>query len=356
MKSQYIISISCISPQHTFESNGFFENDYAEAFHTNILYCKEANFKKYINPIQIRRMSRLLKMGYSVAVDCLEKVKDRKIDSVIFGTGKGSLSDTESFLKSIKAYQETALNPTQFIHSTYNQINGLVSLNKKIDSYNVTYVHKAFSFEHSLLDAMMLLEENAENVLVGAFEEITEEHFNIKKKFGFFKEENINSLHLFNDLSKGSIAGEGCTFFVLSNQKTKDKQAMVIDLKTLYQPNKESIHHSIKEILNQNNLSSADIDIILHGANGCTQQANHFEFFKSQFPQTDIIPFKQFCGEYDTAIQFAFWIATQILENQKVPSFFVNQEQQPIQVKKIRNILIYNNYFEINQSILLLSI
>ncbi len=356
MKPQYIISISCLSPQHTFESNGFFENDHAEAYHTNILYCKEANYKKYINPIQIRRMSRLLKMGYSVAVDCLEKVKDRHIDGVIFGTGKGSLSDTEFFLKSIKTYQETALNPTQFIHSTYNQINGLVSLNKKINSYNVTYVHKAFSFEHSLLDAMMLLEENAKNVLVGAFEEISEEHFNIKKAWGVFKNEMINSLHLFNNDSKGTIAGEGCTFFVLSNQKTQEKQAKVLDLKTLYQPNDESIHHSIMELLNQNNLASADIDIILHGANGCIQQANHFDFFKSQFPQTDIVPFKQFCGEYDTAIQFAFWIATQILEQQKVPSFFTNQEQQPLQAKRIRNILIYNNYFENNQSILLLSI
>ncbi len=356
MEAKYIISISCLSPQNTLEPNIFFNELTPENYNTNILYCKDLDFKKYINPVQIRRMSRLLKMGLSVAIDCLEKVKDRQMDGVILGTGKGSLSDTEAFLKSIKTYQETALNPTQFIHSTYNQVNGLVSLNKKIDSYNVTYVHKAFSFEHSLLDALMLLGEGAQNVLCGAFEEISEEHFNIRKSWGVFKEKKINNLDLFQDAAPGTIAGEGSTFFVLSTKKTNENQAKVIDVKTLYDVNNLNLYNEIDEILRKNNIVKEDIDIIFHGANGFKEQQNHYEYFKKQFQHTEIIPFKQYCGEYDTAVQFAFWLSSQILEKQKIPPFLLNFEQQVPKLKRIKNILIYNNYFEKNQSLLLLNI
>lgn len=351
----YIISSSCLSPQKTFEQEVIFSEGEIFSCDTNLLFCQEVDFKKYINPVQIRRMSRVLRMGYAAAVYCLQQVADKKIEGVIFGTGKGSMTDTEAFLRAIKDYHETALNPTQFIHSTYNQVNGLVSLNQKIDSYNVTYVHRGFSFEHSLLDAMMLLEEQAQNVLFGTFEEMTEEHFSIKKSWKNYKQEFVNNLNLFQSKTIGTIAGEGCGFFVLGNKKNTLNSVKVMDVKTLYKPDESTLFQAINLFLQKNDLHFSDIDIIMHGDNGNIQQKNHYSYFENHFSNASLLNFKHLSGEFDTAIHFGFWLAFKILEQQQIPHFLIRKRAQ-IAHQEIRHILLYNNYLEDNQSLILMGI
>ena len=54
---------------------------------------------------------------------------------------------------------EKHLTPTFFMQGTYNALSGLVALTLKCNGYNNTYVNKGFSFETSLHDAMMHLNE-----------------------------------------------------------------------------------------------------------------------------------------------------------------------------------------------------
>ncbi len=90
-------------------------------------------------------MSRVLKMGLVAALQCLRNGSVSTPGAMITGTGKGSLQDTERFLKNITEYAETALNPTPFIQSTYNSVNGLIALQQKYMQYNNTFVHRGFS-------------------------------------------------------------------------------------------------------------------------------------------------------------------------------------------------------------------
>jgi 3-oxoacyl-(acyl-carrier-protein) synthase len=359
MKPVYIISSSCISPQLTFGPDAaFLLSEDIRSTDSNVLYCLEPDFKQFINPVQIRRMSRALKIGFSTAIDCLNQSGVEQIDAVIVGTGKGCLVDTESFLHSIKQYHETALNPTHFIHSTYNQLNGMIALSRKINSYNMTYVHRGFSFEHSVLDAALLMEEGeAKFALAGSFDEMTSEHLAVKGNWGYWKKEKIDSRHLLSSDTPGTIAGEGSSFFVLGNERSAERQVCIRDIRTLYKPAESDIQHAITRLLHENHLHSTDIDLIMCGNNGNSHQLHYDKLLSRTFSESTFLYFKHLCGDYDTASQFGCWLSTQILLQQTIPGFLYHPlNNKPFQRESVRHILLYNNYFEINQSLILLSI
>ncbi len=353
MSPLYIISSSCISPQQSFGSSAM-PNEII-SYNGSKLTCIEPDFSKFINPVQIRRMSRALKFGFSTAIDCLQKVTCIP-DAIIIGTGKGCLTDTEAFLHSIKNYEETALNATPFIHSTYNQLNGMIALNKKINSYSVTYVHRAFSFEHCLLDTALHFDEHEiESSLVGCFDEMTEEHFNMKMQWGFWKKESIESNSLLLHKSKGSIAGEGSAFFMLSKTKPETVCNSILDIATLFQPSLADLEKEIQYLLEKNNLRLSDIDILLSGDNGDANSYDANDFVKRICNQSTVLYFKPLCGEYDTASGFGVYLANQILNEQYIPDYLYHpNEINKYSKKGIKHILIYNNYFGLNQSFILM--
>ena len=355
MKPIYIVSTSCISPQQTFKSDGL-PTSIIET-ETNAFHCIEPDFKQYINPVQIRRMSRALKIGYAAAIECMNQIPDQEPEAIIIGTGKGCLTDTEVFLHSIKEHNETALNATPFIHSTYNQLNGMIALNKKINSYNVTYVHRGFSFEHAMLDAILLFKEGeARTILVGSFDEMTAEHYIVKQNWGYWKEEKINSSSLLKSTTKGTIAGEGSAFFLLSTEKPQTPCIRLQSIATLYKPSNEQLEFELTRLLNEHNISIQEINALLLGENGDCNNTLQFQFVKSLIPQAQQLSFKHLCGEYDTASSFACWISSQILIHQNIPEYLnLNSTNKNQETKKLKHILIYNNYFQLNQSFILLS-
>lgn len=348
MQPLYINSSACISPQETFGSELHFQKQYD----TPLLQCIEPDFRKYINPVQIRRMSKVLKMGFSTAIECLNNAGDALIDAIILGTGKGSMEDTEQFLHSIRTYQETALNATHFIHSTYNQVNGAVALQRKINSYNITYVHRAFSFEHCLIDAQLhFMEDNCHNILVGSFDEMTQEHYVVKSHWDFWKkEQHISNFELIQSNTNGTIAGEGAMFMVLSRTPS-DAGICIREVQTMYKPNQDSILQNIHKILKKHQLEMNDIDVFISGYNGDVRFKNAYDGVHPLFNNIPIAFTKHLSGEYDTASSFMTWMAHSILEKQHVPDELLSPKKSKA---PIRNVLIYNNYYNVNASLILL--
>ena len=62
--------------------------------------------------------------------------------------------------------------------------------------------------------------------------------------------------------------------------------------------------------------------------------------------------FKHLCGEYQTASSFGLWLAAMILKNGQVPETVLLDGTPPI---KLRNILIYNHYRNLDHSLMLVS-
>ena len=171
----YIQGIGLISPQETYSTESFLEN--IVEHDTEMLNSVGPVYKEFINPIQLRRMSRLIKMGISTAKISLADAGVEMPGAIISGTGLGLMEDTEKFLMSVLDNNEEFLTPTAFIQSTHNTISGAVAIALKCNNYNNTYAHRGFSFESALLDGILLVNDgDADNILIGGFAEITKQH------------------------------------------------------------------------------------------------------------------------------------------------------------------------------------
>ena len=350
----YIKGIGNISPQQTSDSKVFLNE--VVNHESDFLSCIEPNYKQYINPIQLRRMSKLIKMGISASKICLQDAGIENPGAIITGTGLGLVGDTEKFLNQVLDYNEEFLAPTAFIQSTHNTISGQVAIALKCFNYNNTYSHRGFSFESALLDGMLLVHnKDAENVLVGGFDEITAEHHSIIKKTRWVKKEIIKSLELLNHKTPGTIVGESVAFFTLTGKQTESNYARIKDIKTIYKPeNYQEIDAKIDEFLAKNDLSKDDIDLVVLGLNGNADTDDVYYHLADNYFDTNYAYFKHLSGDYHTVGSFALWFAANTIKHQRVPEV-ARFRKENFTEKPIRNVLVYNHFREVDHSIYLLT-
>ena len=347
----YIRATGNISPQNTLGQSSL-PPELTE-YNTTRLRSVEPDYSKLIDVKLIRRMSRIIKMGVAAALQCLQEAGINNPDAIVTGTAYGCLEDTGIFLQKMVQNKEEMLTPTAFIQSTHNTIGAQIALLLNCNGYNNTFVHRGFSFESALLDAIMLLEEKtAGNVLVGGIDEITDFSFGITSRFGLFKKNISSNFDLFNSSSKGSIAGEGAAFFLLSNQPSEHNYAVLDGIHTFYKPadNKET-QDNIQLFLNEQSVSMSDIDIVVCGRNGDKEDGKIYDHLKETiFNKTPVIHYKHLCGEYPTSTGFALWLAAGTVKQGSMRHVFPNPEK-----KDIRRMLIYNHYQMIHHSLMLVS-
>ncbi len=316
----YIVSACSISPQHTYDEDHFL--DPVMSRDDGQMYVIDADYAKYISPVAIRRMSRLLKMGITAGMKCLADAGVTTPDAIILGTARGSVTDMERFIKDMIELEEQALNPTGFIQSTYNSVNGWLAMLTKCTNYNQTYVHRGFSLELCLFDAQLLLAESQEHkyILAGGFDELTADYFIIRNKIGYYKANIPNSLSLLaHNSTPGSIAGEGAHFFTLSNNPENASSA-IHAIRMLHKPSSESLQGAIEDILQQIGLKNEDIDVLLCGMNGDNRNSFLTEpLIANCAENTTVAAFKHLSGEYDTAAGFGLWLANYIFKKQTIP-------------------------------------
>ncbi len=353
MQPIYILSASAISPQHSFEPSEFLQP--IESSDNGKLFVVDPDYRQFINPVAIRRMSRQMKMGISAGMKALQNAGVEQPDAIITGTGLGSMTDMEHFLKDMIQLKEEALNPTYFIQSTYNSINGWIALQSKSTGYNQTYVNRGLSFELSLFDAQLFLSEEKDRkvALVGCFDELTPDYFIVKEKIGYWKKELPHSLDLLQHAdTPGSIAGEGTAFFTLSN-KPGGARAILRGVRMLQDACPENVPQAIAELLNENALTANDIDLVVTGMNGDARFQPLYVGAIQQVPQSvPVLAFKQFTGEYPTASGFALWLAQHVLHTRQVPEALL---YRPGNDHRFRNILIINHYVLNTASVMLVS-
>lgn len=350
----YIKGIGNISPQNTIDSSIFL--DEIVSHDTDFVSCIEPNYKEFINPIQLRRMSKLIKMGISASKICLKDAGIENPGAIITGTGLGLVGDTEKFLNQMLDNNEEFLAPTAFIQSTHNTISGQVAIALKCFNYNNTYSHRGFSFESALLDGMLLIKDkDAENVLVGGFDEITYEHHSIIKKTRWVKNETIKSLELLDHKTQGAIVGESVTFFSLTGKKDENTYARIKNIKTIYKPeSNEEIEAKIDQFLAENSLTKDDIDLVVLGLNGNIDTDDVYYHLADNYFNTNYAYFKHLSGDYHTVGSFALWFAANTIKHQRVPEI-ARFRKENFTEKPIKNVLVYNHFREVDHSIFLLT-
>ena len=350
----YIQGMGNISPQRTFDNSEFLPeiSEYKE----NVLSAVTPEFKNYINPVALRRMSRMFKIGLSAAKICAQDAKLEMPDGIITASGYGCIGDTSRFLIEVIDNGEKQLTPTLFMQSTYNSISGGIAMAMKCNNYNTTYVHRGFAFETALQDAMMqIADAPSKRMLIGGFDETNEGQFVISVRTGYHRKDHVDSLSLFQTEGRGTLQGEGAAFFVLGGEKTDNSYAKISGLSMVYAPkDKSEIIRAIEELLKENGLTTADIDIAINGIGGDTinDQRNN-QVMEGLFANTQQVVFKHLSGDYCTAASFGLWLGARMLRHQRVPEVVkVNQIHTDA---PIRNILLLNHFRGKNYGIVLLT-
>ncbi len=352
MMNIYIRSASCISPQPTFGDNPSWAAmdhnsgkplsstpDQRAPSAPDRLACIEPDYKKLLDAKALRRMSRILRMGVATANDCLLQAGEKQPGAIITGTAYGCLEDTDTFLQSLIQRREQALQPAPFIQSTHNTVGAQIALMLQCTRYNNTFVHRGASFENALLDAILLLKEGeADTVLTGAIDEITDTSHAILQRFGLYR-------HV--------PAGEGAAFFLLAGQSSPNDLARLEGMATFYKPDDpKTVEIKLTSFLDQH---AAKPDLLILGANGAAAkdgstndgQASGLAgdgYYRqltapgSVLAGKKLLPYKQLCGEYPTSTAFAFWMAARLLKQ-----------------GEHRQILVYNHYLGIHHTAFLLS-
>jgi 3-oxoacyl-(acyl-carrier-protein) synthase len=346
----YIRSAQSISPQNTFPGKDIPEEI---NLYTDKLKCMLPDFKNYFAPLERRRMSRIIKMGVACAEEAIREAEIEKPDAIISGTGLGCVEDTEKFLNNVLTSEEGLLTPTAFVQSTHNSIGASISLKYKCKGYNVLYAHKTTSFESALLDASLLMKEEARKILVGGFDEITQENYELKKKVGLFKTESCTNLDIKKSKTSGCIPGEGTTYFMISNEESINNYAQIKLVNFTHRlKDITQVKEWISKTLYKSELKAEDIDNLIVGVNGdINGDKIYYDLIDQMFNSSNSLYFKHLCGEYDSATAFGMWLSAKMLKsNLLADSLILHNNNKPL-----RNILIYNQDTFNNHSLILLS-
>ncbi|MDC9723561.1 MAG: beta-ketoacyl synthase chain length factor [Urechidicola sp.] len=350
MKDCYINGIGCVSAQETTVDNDI-EN--YQFLTERITHAHRPNYREFIKPTMIRRMSTGVKMGVVAASLALKEANLETPDAIISGTGLGCSIDSDKFLKKIVDNNEEFLTPTAFIQSTHNTVGAQVALGLGCNAYNVTYVHNALSFESAMIDAQLLLNEGESNVLFGGVDELGAYTTSLFDLIGHIKKEEVIENGILDSKTKGAIFSEGSQFFVLGDERSDSSYAKLVDVAVHNVLPKNEIEEKLVQFLSTNNLTIGDIDAVVLGTNGDVEfDGVYADLQESVFENTQQIYYKHLSGEYNTASAFGFWTACKILKTQSVPT---NLKLNTVKSSSIRNVLLYNQYRSENHSFTLLS-
>lgn len=349
----YIQGIGAISPQQTFDREVFLNEPIQ--YEENIIKSVTPDFKLYIHPVPLRRMSRIIRIGMSAAKMCMQDAELTMPDGIITGTGYGCADDTIKFLQEMLVNKEQHLTPTHFTQSTYNALSGSIALSLKCNNYNTTYVHRAFSFESGILDAMMRIADAKEKrFLIGGFDETDIHHYTITTRVGYYKKEVTKNMELFSSGTVGTIQGEGASFITLGAEQTANSYCTLDGLKTAFGiKDAAELKQAVLTFLNQNNVEVSDIDFVLSGRSGCVVNDKLLlDLTKDVFADIPVGYYKHLVGDYSASSSFATWIAARALREQKIPQALLPTRKI---VKTIKKILYLNQYMGGEYSMMLFS-
>lgn len=298
---------------------------------TAITKSKSPSLKDIISPAMSRRMASGVKMGIYSSLKALNDAEIEQPDAIITGTALGCLVDSEKFLTNIIQNKEEFLTPTAFIQSTHNTVGSQIALHLGCNAYNFTYTNGFNSFENALLDGFLQVEnQESNNVLVGGIDEIGERTYQLMQLIGEIKSED----------NQGVKYSEGAHFCVLSNDRSKNSYAKVLDISIL---NKyEDIYSEILNFIQLNHIDLSDIDAIISGVN--LLEVNELSAIQ-------LFEYKDFIGEFGTSSAFGFVLGCELLRNQSLPNQF---KANDVNAKRYKNVLLVNGYKGIDLSLVLL--
>lgn len=333
----YINGIGMISPQQPW--NRDFLNQLAAIDSNQYLKAIEPNYEDFLDPRQLRRMSRILKMSFAAAFSALQNANIEVPDFIVTGTGLGCMEDTGSFLSNMISKDEFALNPTPFIQSTHNVIGSSIALSLQCLGYNQTYTQGYISFEHALEDALLQFFENPglSSALVGAMDEQTATSQSLLERM---VDSGVSMC--------GELKGEGSTFFTLTKDKNERSIASIRDVRSIYCNDSNKLKLWLDDFVAQNNLNEDNLDALMLRLNETSGKGK--EMVVQHFHQSTMLQYEHLCGNHFAASSFGAALAASILSSSFIPKEVIVSGS----AKAPKNILIFSENAGAYYSLILL--
>jgi len=343
----YIHKSTCISAQKTFSDVDILQlNEPVDSK----MQAFEPSYEGIPSGI-LRRMGKAVRLGVGAALPLVWQ-GNKVVDGIIIGTSMGGMEDCIKFLDQIIEYKEGMLTPTNFVQSTTNAVAGQLGLMSKNKGYNITHVHRGLSFENSIIDAAMLLDEHpANDYLIGGVDEISSYNYNIEFLGGWYSKDIVSAKDLYNTGYEASVAGEGAAMFLVSNNAA-GAMAHLEAIHIFQTGELNVVSEQIQQFLDKF-LPAEKPDLFLSGENGDRRFLDYYLACEKRLGgNVSIARFKHMTGEFPTASALALWLACQILKDNDLPSHMV---KIPSATGDFTKILIYNNYKGVQHSLMLIS-
>jgi hypothetical protein len=326
----------CISPQFSFPVTDLSQWKVSK---NNLLNVTEPDYPG-IPAGARRRMGKSVRMAVGAALPLLEKYSQP--DGMIIATANGGMEDCIKFLNQILEYNEGLLTPASFVQSTSNAAAAQIALVTKNHNYNITHVHRGLAFENALMDVVMSLKERpGASYLLGCTDEISAYNYNIDGLAGCFRKEPVLNSELFISPAEGTIPGEGA-FMVWMNNERENASARLDAVRTVHSEDPFAVLKAFNKFLSENLTDGEMPDLLMTGENGDERLVKYYDLIESVFKdKVPVARFKHFCGDYCTASSFACWLSIQILKEGTVPALLLKKAAP---AKRVKRILIYNNY------------
>lgn len=246
----------------------------------------DPNFRDWLNPLESRRMGKILKRALVTAQKVMHDSGVQQPDAVITGTGLGCIENTELFLDQLCREGEEMLKPTYFMQSTHNTISSLISIHDHLHGYNTTYSHKGVSFDSALLDAFTQLRlGDIQTALVTGNDEMTPSYFSILQRAGYVGQ-------------PGQVAaGETSVAMML----TTDPADALCEI--------EEVSMSVRGVQQP----FAPADLLVLGTNGVPQNDQLYREVAQQMPGVETFEYKRLFGESYTVSGLGVYAAAHLL-------------------------------------------
>lgn len=328
----YLHAVNQISIQQPLSDEWF---DNPQRYDTPYQRAIDPDFKRFISPIEARRMGRLLKRAIAVTQSTLDQVGDPLPQAIITGTGLGCVDSTEQFLTALCNEGEQLLKPTHFMQSTHNTIGSTLAIRAHNHAYNATYAQKSVSFESALYDGFgQIASGQIDSVLVGAHDELTPTYFELLKKARFVGQ-------------GGETASEVAVAAYLSHQQ-EGGICQIADVQLFYRPTTEQLQQYLETVnLDREHLA------VMTSLNGNTAHDTPLsEECKRLFGTLPLLRYKHLFGESYSASALGFYVAATCLQRGRIPDSLYCAGAS--RIEKPHSIILFNRNDELDCSIVVL--
>lgn len=310
VKMIYLKSIAQISAQEPLTDSWMTGNPKREE--EKIWRSIDADYAKFISPMESRRMGKMLKRAVATSMSCLNECGVEHPDAIITGTGLGCVQHSEAVLMDLCYNGDDAVKPTNFMQSTHNTISSLIGIRSHSHGYNCTYSQEGLSFENALADAMTQFRNGRiSNALVNSFDEISDNYFIILKKAGFVGKD-------------GECPASEAAVSAFLDTDEKNAICRVLGVKLCWCPdvNKqaEMLRRHLDSLVKDAGINIADIDFVLTGKNGDTRHDMVYDRLCAELlPGTTTAKYKHIFGECLSTSALGFYAAASCFKHNCIP-------------------------------------